>query len=283
MPSNLWWIITYAVAPAIDSINITLVQLQARSLLIAQQETLVQNLIGTIITMLNIEVDGADGDDALDDDTYVQQDSLRIPTVAIINHIENQGLFSRDCYERMEEGDQQDVIKHIAMYAMALVAGLQFVKAERDSDNRASERDVPPVLLAQLVKLRHGAFLKEVLDVFRQHISSSWSEIGVEQIEVEHCELLKLYASDIVLRGIIDKHDDMTTFNDTWDCAPNRFEHLRSFCGGLATVLANTTSVKSNFSVLKWEMDDNHTALMHLSLEGIFQAKQRLTLQTLLH
>ncbi len=132
-----------------------------------------QNLIGTIITMLNIKVNGADGDDALDDGTYVQQDSLRIPTVAIINHIENQGSFSRDCYERLEEGDQQDVIKHIAMYAMALVAGLQSVKAERDSDNRASERDVLPVLPAQLVKLRHGAFLKEVLDVFRQHISSS--------------------------------------------------------------------------------------------------------------
>jgi hypothetical protein len=35
MPSDLWWIITYVVAPAIDSINIMLVQLQARSLLIA--------------------------------------------------------------------------------------------------------------------------------------------------------------------------------------------------------------------------------------------------------
>jgi hypothetical protein len=106
MPSNLWWIITYAVAPAIDSVNITLVQLQARSLLIAQQETLVQNLIGTIIAMLNIEVDSVVGDDALDDSTYVHQDSLHIPTVAIVNHIENQGSFSRDCYERLEEGDQ---------------------------------------------------------------------------------------------------------------------------------------------------------------------------------
>jgi len=173
MPSDLWWIITYAVAPTIDSINITLVQLQAKSLLIAQQETLVQNLISTIIAMFNIEVDDADDEDALDDNTYVQQDSLRIPTVAIVNHIENQGSFSRDCYEHLEEGDQQDVIKHIAMYTMALVAGLQSVKVERDSDNRASERNVSPVLPTQLVKLRHGAFLKEVLDPFRQHISSS--------------------------------------------------------------------------------------------------------------
>ncbi len=270
MPSDLWWIITYAMALAIDSINITLVQLQARSLLIAQQETLVQNLIGTIIAMLNIEFNGVDGDDALNDGTYLQQDFLRIPIVAIVNHIENQGSFSRDCYERLEEGDQQDVIKLIAMYAMALVAGLQSVKAERDNDNCASERDVPPVLPAQLVKLRHGAFLKEIFDLFRHHISSSWSEIRIEQIEVEHRELLKLYASDIILRGIIDKHDDMTTFNDAWDCAPDRFEHLRSFYGRLATVLTNTTSVESDFSVLKWEMDDNRTALMHLSLEGIF-------------
>ncbi|CAK9873716.1 unnamed protein product [Sphagnum jensenii] len=193
--------------------------------------------------MFDIKVDGADGENALDDGTYVQQDSLCIPTVAIVNHIENQGSFSRDCYERLEEGDQQDVIKHIAMYAMALVA---------------------------------------VFDPFRQHIFSSWSEIGIEQIEVEHRELLKLYASDIVLCGIIDKHKDMTMFNDAWDCVLGRFEHLRSFCGRLATVLANTTSVESDFSVLKWEMDDNRTAFMHLSLEGIFQAKQCLTMQTLL-
>jgi hypothetical protein len=74
----------------------------------------------------------------------------------------------------------------------------------------------------------------------------------------------------------------MTTFNDAWDCVLGRFEHLRSFYGGLATVLTNTTCIESDFSVLKWEMDDNRTALMHLSLEGIFQAKQRLTMQTFL-
>jgi hypothetical protein len=102
----------------------------------------------------------------------------------------------------------------------------------------------------------------------------------VEQIEAEHRELLKLYNTDTILHDIIDKHDHTTTFNDAWDCAPGRFKRMRSFCGGLATVLANTTSVESDFSILK--MDVNRTALMHLSLESIFQAKQRLILQTLL-
>ncbi len=104
----------------------------------------------------------------------------------------------------------------------------------------------------------------------------------MEQIEAEHRELLKLYNADTILRNIVDKHDHTTTFNDAWDCAPGRFEWLRSFCGGLAIVLANTTSIESDFSILKWEMDVNRTTLMHLSLEGIFQVKQCLILQMLL-
>ncbi len=49
---------------------------------------------------------------------------------------------------------------------------------------------------------------------------------------------------------------------------------MRAFVGGLATMFANTTLVESNFLILKWEMDENQIFLMHLSLEGIFQAKQ---------
>jgi len=95
----------------------------------------------------------------------------------------------------------------------------------------------------------------------------------VEQVEAKHHELLQLYNSDTILCDIIDKHDHKTTFNDTWDCAPGRFERLHSFCSGLVTVLTNTTSIESDFSILKWELDENRTARMHLSLEGIFQAK----------
>jgi hypothetical protein len=86
--------------------------------------------------------------------------------VAIVNHIKNQGSFARNCYERLEVANQQDVINHIATYAMALVVGLQSVKAERNNNNRTSEKDTPPILPSQIVKLRHGVFLKDVLDPF---------------------------------------------------------------------------------------------------------------------
>jgi hypothetical protein len=43
----------------------------------------------------------------------------------------------------------------------------------------------------------------------------------------------------------------------------------------LATAFPNTTSVESDFSILKWEEDDKRKAMTNLSLEGIFQVKQR--------
>jgi hypothetical protein len=49
---------------------------------------------------------------------------------------------------------------------------------------------------------------------------------------------------------------------------------LRTFCGGLATLFPNSTSVESNFSVLKWEKDPYRNNLLNLSLEGVFQSKQ---------
>ena len=47
------------------------------------------------------------------------------------------------------------------------------------------------------------------------------------------------------------------------------------FCGGLGSAFANTTSVESEFNILKWEKDDFRQSMMDLTLEGIFQTKQR--------
>ncbi|CAK9223747.1 unnamed protein product [Sphagnum troendelagicum] len=121
------------------------------------------------MSMFKIEFGAANDGEACEEnghDHHVLQGSLRIPTEAIVDHIENQGSFTRDCYESLEAADQQTVINHIATYAIALVAGLQAVKAERDGNNRASNKDASSVLLADLVKLRHGVFLKDVLDPF---------------------------------------------------------------------------------------------------------------------
>jgi len=89
-----------------------------------------------------------------------------------------------------------------------------------------------------------------------------------------------MYCDDENMRNVIDKHDVNMLFNDAWDYV-SQFKRLRTFYGGLATIFPNTMLVGSDFSIVKWELDTFRTALMHLSLEGIMQAKQRAILKQL--
>ncbi len=215
------------------------------------------------------------------DAQYVSVGSMRILVDAIVEHIHDQGSFAIACYNDLDIDDKNDIIRTIATYAISLVTNLMGVKAERDGNNMHLESNAPPVLPAQLIAIRHGKFVNEVLEPYRDHISAFWSLEDVDQMEADHRDFLNLYASDQILRVAIDRHTIEASFDDAWDCAPGRFGHLRSFCGGLATVFANTPLVESDFSILNWEMDENRTCLMHLSLEGVFQAKQRALMETL--
>jgi hypothetical protein len=59
-----------------------------------------------------------------------------------------------------------------------------------------------------------------------------------------------------------------------WHYVQNRFKYLERFCGGLATAFPGTSTVESDFSVVKWEKDDCRRGLTDFSLEGILHAKQ---------
>jgi len=129
-------------------------------------------LIGTIMTMFSIEMieelNGGDNEGAGD---YVNFEQWHINVDSIVPHIKDQGSFPWQCYEELDVANQELVIKEIGMFAMELVANLLDVKAERDDANRPFESNAPPVLPTQLVKLRTGVFIQEVLDPFQTHIS----------------------------------------------------------------------------------------------------------------
>ncbi|ETO64341.1 hypothetical protein F444_18113 [Phytophthora nicotianae P1976] len=122
-------------------------------------------------------------------------------------------------------------------------------------------------------------FGENILEPRRAQLMKFWSLTQIEAAEREHRELFLANKIDDSVRSALDKEDYNTSFNDGWDILeeavkPKTYSHLRQFCSGLATVFANTASVESDFSVLKWELNDRRTALTSLALEGIFQAKQ---------
>jgi hypothetical protein len=279
LPSDMWWVITYAVVPAVDEINITFAKMQSKSLLMVQQAEFVNALIGMLTAMFCIEViDPDQNDDDNSEIEYMLIESMQIDVAGIENHIRDQGSVAGKFFDALNATDQNAVIKEIASYAMMLVRGLTGIKAERDENNQSFDHDTPPVMPQQLVTLRPTKFIQEVLDKYRDRLQKFWTSDKFEEIEADHRDLVKMYHDDENMRNVIDKHDVNTLFNDAWDCVP-WFKRLRAFCGGLATIFPNTTSVESDFSILKWELDAFRTALMHLSLEGIMQAKQRAILK----
>lgn len=109
---------------------------------------------------------------------------------------------------------QKTVVTEIATYAMMLIVGLNGVKFERDDANHSFDLDMPHVLPGVLVKLRHGVFVRKVLDPYLEHLANFWSPQNIDQIEADHSTLLKAYNTDNVLHAAINSHDVITTFND---------------------------------------------------------------------
>jgi hypothetical protein len=92
LPSDQWWVIAYAIVPAVKEINKTFVMSQSHSLLIAQQELLIQIFIGILVVMFGIVHAG---------DEFGTFEQWRIEWAELVLHVKEQGSFPKSCYERL--------------------------------------------------------------------------------------------------------------------------------------------------------------------------------------
>lgn len=271
-PSDLWWVITAAIAPLFDRIAITFATIQSPTLVISQQRQEMSNLMAELAA--GLEMFPASDLNEVDQSTVVVRKDWVVPKASVVMHIHDQGSWVRELYNSLSGPEKQQTLQEIAIFALCIVSGGFQIQAERDSRNNARELEAPPVMPAQLVKMRPAMFIKEVLDPYRSHLEKHWSQEMIDNVENEHRELLAVYARKPNVKTALDKHDEKTFFNDAWNSLKGRFAHLRQFCGGLATAFPNTASVESDFSIVKWEHDSSRTSLTSLSLAGIMQAKQ---------
>ncbi|ETV67156.1 hypothetical protein H257_16556 [Aphanomyces astaci] len=102
-PTYEWWLVTFSIAPIIDAINVTITILQSRSLLIAQQESHINALVGTLAAMLDVAI--VEQGESIDDDDDVVYESMRIPVDSIVAHIHDQGSFATKCYDELNPGE----------------------------------------------------------------------------------------------------------------------------------------------------------------------------------
>ena len=147
-----------------------------------------------------------------------------------------------------------------------MIEGVHGIVAERDSRNEQGQ-SLPPVMPHRLRHVRG----REFSDIVRQQLErlrSRWTANDIDQIELEFSRFLAVVRGEEMLRAALENCDNQTTFEQGWSLLGKRFPLLEKFCGGLASVFPGTSSVESDFSVVKWEKDDNRIALTDFSLEG---------------
>jgi hypothetical protein len=76
------------------------------------------------------------------------------------------------------------------------------------------------------------------------------------------------------VKSSIDNFDDNVAYRDAWIGLHNTYPLLEKFVGGLVTIFPGTSTVESDFSMVKYEKNKNRMSLTDASLEGILHAKQ---------
>ncbi|GMF18764.1 unnamed protein product [Phytophthora lilii] len=85
-------------------------------------------------------------------------------------------------------------------------------------------------------------------------------EAQIEDVEREHRDSFQANLLNGADSAVLMNESCGTSFNEDYDAlqrtaAPSSLTNLQQVCCGLATVFANTASVKSDFSTLKWELE----------------------------
>ena len=126
-----------------------------------------------------------------------------------------------------------------------------------------------------------GREFEDLIQLFFGRLHETMTPGQVEEIEEQQQEFCNVYKKENHLKRLVDRRGFVKDFNKAWCPFNRRFPALITFLGGLGTDFPGTSSVKSDFSVLKWTKNQNSAALTNFSLEGILQAKQFCTISEL--
>ncbi len=247
-------------------------ELQARLLLICQQHVYVNKFavdLQMVYKLRRINMDAEFGD--LDASDYFQRFDWFVTFESLELFVRNQGSRVEGHFDVLDHSAQRDVLTSIGTFAMSIVQGIINIQAECNSHNEPVNKEAWPIMPSDLVRVQPVVFFRNVLQPRNVHlIKANWDEDAIYEIEQQHRDLVKAYKYEPLVKTILDQHDHKTKFNDAWEVLGIRFATLRMFCGGLVTLFPNSTSIESDFSVLKWEKDSYRNNLLDLSLEGVF-------------
>ncbi len=137
VPSEMWWVIVAVISPLFDKIAITFTKIQARNIVISQQQQEMSKLVADIATNLDIRPATDEASKGVDPLTIITRRDWFILKDYVVMHIQDQGSWVRDLYNAFSDIDKQTTLKEITIFGISIVANVSQVQAEHDSNNNA--------------------------------------------------------------------------------------------------------------------------------------------------
>ncbi len=164
-----------AISPLFNKIIIMFTKIQARNIVISQQRQEMSKLVVDVAAGLDIRPTTDEALEGVDPLTIITRSDWFILKDSVIMHIQDQGSWVRDLYNALSDINKQTTLKEITIFGISIVANVSPVQAERNLNNNARELEAPPIVPADLVKIHPAAFIQDVLDPYRAHLSKHWS------------------------------------------------------------------------------------------------------------
>lgn len=183
------------------------------------------------------------------------------------------GSFVMNKIALLDASTVEHILKEIANLYLVSAAEVSSMVAEREKDN-GSKAALPPVVPHQLAAIYHYRFCT-IVDTHRERlVVDGWTLTLLDAMKQEHKDFVRAISAESALRAAIEEYNGDISFDSGWYVVKGRFQSLKSFVGGIASVFPSTDQVESDFSIVKAEKDGFRTTLDDLSLEGVLHSKQ---------
>jgi hypothetical protein len=272
-PPRIWWVFVLAMHHFTSLTAITLHTIQGLSTLLDQQQAALDDLVTSFID--DAVIVGQLSPEAianLEVLEHVISGRYAIQLSAVQEFVSGLASWADSIVDEVDPVHRSNVWNNIASVYVTACDRVSQLSSIRDATNNAlaNPSSLPPMLPHDLVKLSATKFICRA----RQHTYRLQHCYSVDHIDVladKHKLLLHAYCSEPILKQVIDGLDGQSSFRDGWSLIRSRSPNLMEFCGVLATIFPGTSTVESDFSVLRWGKDNFCKGLSDFSLEGVMQ------------
>jgi hypothetical protein len=264
---------------------VTFCSIQGLTTLVLQQRNALDNLIASFID--DVGVIGpltAESIANIDPSTHIINGHYAIVLSSVREFLVGLASWVDTLLNEADESDQNALQHDIALVYVTACDKIHEISTYRDRNNDAMADlgSIPPVLPHELVELSAADFIRKI----RQHafrLDHCYSSTQIDLVADEHKALIHAHRCEPVLKDGIDSLSSSSSFKDGWSLLGARFPNLMEYCGVVETLFPGTSTVESDFSMMRWEKDLFRKRLSNFGLEGVMQAKQFLFIEQFQH